>query len=209
VPDTFLQPNAPEAPVVVKRATSVNIESAWQKYLLGGVEAKNELFAIVSRFMMMGARSRMIGLADIHDAPEDAAQKAAMAVLREIESFQGKNSKTGKSCSFYSWMRKIMSNKAADSLGKNIKTAKKRVPLMVYGEDGSVDDNPALYRDEHLQYLHKLPEFIKGADRLICSYIRQGLDYEQIGKTMGITEAGVKNRMARIRAKTHKLKLTR
>lgn len=175
------------------------IDKAFASYLAKEEGSEGVLFKAVTEFARGKMTSVLFDMDDLAEGAEDFAQDIVLIVWSKLPSFKG-------DCSiFYSWLNRICYTHGADAQSSSTKEVSKRVPLQIEGEDGFIDDNPALYRDEPVQYMRKLPDFIQGHDLLICNYIRQGLDYEQIGSTMGLTETAVKERVRYMRTKVRKL----
>ena len=191
-----IAPEAPTAPPIA--ATAANIDAAYRSYLSNEDGAKDKLWALALRFATKREAHLLYGAPAIHDLPDDVAQNVILAALQNISTFKGVN-EDGVPCSFYTWFRSICFNRGADALKANIETREERVPMQIEDEDGFLNDNPALYREEPVLYARKLPDFIQGKDRLICAYVREGLTYEQIGCNMEMTEGAVKMRLARMK----------
>ncbi len=129
---------------------------------------------------------------------EDSAQEAVIAVWQGLPSFRG------DAANFFSWMNSIVFKKGIDFYNELLETKKTRVPLtvVVNDEEGGVEevDNPQLYNDdEGVDRPVRIPESIQGTDRLICHLILDGNSYRRIAYEMDLTEAAVKQRMARLR----------
>ena len=78
---------------------------------------------------------------------------------------------------------------------------------MMPSEDGSgaLEDNPLMEVSNYKTPARSIPESVEGIDLLICDYIREGLDYKEIGLTLRMTEDNVKVRVKRLRDKIEKM----
>jgi DNA-directed RNA polymerase specialized sigma24 family protein len=179
--------------------TPANVQAAYRDWVDKADGAEGRLYQFVFRMGVKFSRSKMFYSAAFLDLPDDAAQSATIDIWRKLELGHFKGLDSG----FFYWVRTICCNHAKDSFAANLDREQQRVPLESPDRDDPslMSDNPALHRDEPVQYVRRLPDHIQGYDRQICDFIRHGLDYDQIAKTMGLTLDGVKKRIARMKSR--------
>jgi DNA-directed RNA polymerase specialized sigma24 family protein len=129
-------------------------------------------------------------------AAEDVAQDLTLYVWEHIGDLSNP-------AAIYPWLNTIAfrNGKRSAQTAKDDSTA--IVPLQIESEDDPDEliDNPLLHRRGRLTYGRAIPSFIQGHDRLICDYIRDGLNYKQIGVILVMTETAIKKRVAEMRKK--------
>lgn len=135
-------------------------------------------------------------------AAEDATQEAFIAAYRTLKDFRGG--------SFLSWLLRTVANRCYDELRRQ-----KRHPAVSWEAFGELDEeaNPFLVNGqptpEEAAQQAELADFLQDAIRslppdqrvvLVLSDI-EGMDYEQISRTLRIPLGTVKSRLARARAR--------
>ncbi len=133
---------------------------------------------------------------------EDAVQEALIAAYRALETFRGG--------SFLAWLRRTVVNRCYDELRR-----RKRRPTVSWESFGELDEeaNPFLVNGhpnpEEAAQQAELSDFLQAAIRalppdqrvvLVLSDV-EGMDYEQIARTLGVPLGTVKSRLARARAR--------
>jgi hypothetical protein len=143
---------------------------------------------------------------EVAELPDDFANKTALKIWDELPDFVPNRASakyTSDGDAFYAWLCSICARDArhaAMEIDEHLDVFKDK--LYFIGEDGEVVDNPILNRtDGFREHERELPEFIQGKDRLICDLIRAGMNYEEIGEYLGISEAAVNSRIQRMRTK--------
>lgn len=139
-------------------------------------------------------------------AAEDATQEAFIAAYRTLKDFRGG--------SFLSWLLRTVANRCYDELRRQ-----KRRPAVSWEAFGELDEeaNPFLVNGqptpEEAAQQAELADFLQAAIRslppdqrvvLVLSDV-EGMDYEQIARTLGIPLGTVKSRLARARARLRDL----
>ena len=183
-------------PVAAKlKPTPANVTAAWEKDLRGEDGAQDELYKLLWLMGLGFVRAKMWDSPNHLSLIQDCVNRSLMAIWETQHTF------VGNGYQFYSWCKLIFQRAALKGFWEN-KNAE-RIPLEVRDNEnpGMMRDNPALYHEGPVQYVRKLPDFIQGYDLQICQFIRQGLDYYEIAKTMGLSEAGVRGRVAAMRAR--------
>jgi len=177
--------------------TKANIVKAYQSFVSGEEGATDKLYKLIIKLGTVKAMHMMLNVTEHVGTYADAGQEAAKAVWKRISGF------TGSPPEFYAWLSRICTHKGADGYKANVRAAQKAAPLFIQDPDdpGRIVDNPALYREERISVPRKLPEFIQGSDKLICDYIREGLNYQQIGRVLQISETAVQKRVKAMRKK--------
>lgn len=139
-------------------------------------------------------------------AAEDATQEAFIAAYRTLKDFRGG--------SFLSWLLRTVANHCYDELRRQ-----KRRPAVSWEAFGELDEeaNPFLVNGqptpEEAAQQAELADFLQDAIRslppdqrvvLVLSDV-EGMDYEQIARTLRIPLGTVKSRLARARARLRDL----
>lgn len=139
-------------------------------------------------------------------AAEDATQETFIAAYRTLKDFRGG--------SFLSWLLRTVANRCYDELRRQ-----KRRPAVSWEAFGELDEeaNPFLVNGqptpEEAAQQTELADFLQAAIRslppdqrvvLVLSDV-EGMDYEQIARTLGIPLGTVKSRLARARARLRDL----
>lgn len=139
-------------------------------------------------------------------AAEDATQETFIAAYRTLKDFRGG--------SFLSWLLRTVANRCYDELRRQ-----KRRPAVSWEAFGELDEeaNPFLVNGqptpEEAAQQAELADFLQAAIRslppdqrvvLVLSDV-EGMDYEQIARTLGIPLGTVKSRLARARARLRDL----
>lgn len=139
-------------------------------------------------------------------AAEDVTQEAFIAAYRTLNTFRGG--------SFLSWLLRTAANRCYDELRRQ-----KRRPTVSWEAFGELDEeaNPFLVNGgptpEEAAQQAELSDFLQAAIQtlppdqrvvLVLSDV-EGMDYEQIARTMGVPLGTVKSRLARARARLRAL----
>jgi RNA polymerase sigma-70 factor (ECF subfamily) len=136
------------------------------------------------------------GLVGEHDA-EDVAQDAFLKAFRKIREFDGRSR-------FYTWIYRIASNTAMDWRKRERYRRHAPLPSTQEGEDAVPDETPGPRNAAHLRELkaaidaavERLPEHYR---TMVVLREVQGLSYEEIGETLGISKGTVESRLFRAR----------
>lgn len=173
--------------------------------------ARVKLYYLEMEFSLVGTANTV----------DDYAQEVTIAVWSDLHNFKG------DSRQFYSWLHSICFKKAADFFNELKDQKLKKEPLTYTAEDKTFDeggaafeeevDNPLLYESEIRDSFITIPEGIQGTDRDICKLLtkttqvdgngdeekpskrRNTVDYEYIGRMLGLTPNAVEHRVRRIR----------
>ena len=178
------------------------IEEAFNLYATNNEIHLNQLLEVVTTFAKGKMVHSMNNTDEAYTTPDDYAQAVAMKTWRSLPAF------VGDGASFYSWLNRVCYTTESDAHEELSKGSEGKVPLMVESEDepGLMEDNPLLSRNTRAQTVRALPEFIQGTDKLICSYLREGVAYKEIGRILLLSEAAVKLRIEKMRNRIQKEK---
>lgn len=191
------------------------IETSYRNYLQGGDGAEGEFFKAVTAFAKSKMTTALFDSSEGTSTVEDKAQDVAVYVWSKLSDFRGEPD------AFYPWLNRICYTTGASALNSANDDATKRVEMFVEDEEsGDMEDNPEIYQsgisykrngkvayqEPRPQYQRDLPEFIQGTDLYICEYIREGYDYEKIGRILAISEDNVEIRVRRMREKVMEMK---
>ena len=136
----------------------------------------------------------------------DWTQEAVIAIWQALVHRRIRGETPGD---FYAYLNRLVFNHKQDFKKSLIKAKKTRVSFLVKveNEHGDIEEieNPEVFNGAHSGELSfRIPEFVQGVDRLICSFIVEGFNYRKIANILGLTEDAIKGRMKRIREKTAK-----
>ena len=177
---------------VKQRQTKANITKAYSDFLAKEPGAEDNLLKAIFDFAKGKLTSKLYRLNESAQTPEDYAQDISIKVWSQIHTVHG---------DFYAWLNRICFTEGADAFTETKEVQDNTLPLLVESEEGFMEDHPVFRRDQNIQYVRAIPEFITGIDRMICDYIREGLTYRQMGLALELTEAAVKLRVAAMRNK--------
>lgn len=136
------------------------------------------------------------GMVPEHDA-EDVAQDAFLKAFRKLPEFDGRSR-------FYTWVYRIASNTAMDWCKRERYRRHAPLPATPEGEDALADETPGPRKAAHRRELAaaidaaiaSLPEHYR---TMVVLREVEGLSYEEIGETLGITKGTVESRLFRAR----------
>ena len=127
---------------------------------------------------------------------EDVLQESFISAFRNLESYRG-------DASFGSWIKKIVINKAINTLKK------RKMELMPDNEEFDIPEEvveadymPELSVDRVRDAIHQLPD---GYRSVLSLYLLEGYDHQEIGEIMGITESTSKSQLNRAKSKLKEL----
>jgi hypothetical protein len=178
----------------IKYATNkAAVQLVYENYAAGAVEAEYALWQTVIKFGVRKTTGKLFDLPEAAVTAEDLGQEIAIYIWKNLSSFRGEAE------AFYPWLHRIVDIQSRRGFSANLEESKTKVPFLVTMDDGSMKDNPQLYRDQRPRFLRAIPDFIKGTDLRIYQYIGEGMNYRDIAKVLLRSEAAVKQRVQKMR----------
>lgn len=174
------------------------VEQAYQEFIDGADEAESKLFQIVLDFAKGKVSSALFDSPESTLTADDHAQEVVIRVWEKLGEF------IGDAPNFYSWLNRVCYVEGAHAINSVTEEFGRREPLFIESEDdpGVFEDNPLLTQSEqYIEHRVELPEFIQGIDLQICTLIRSGYSYKNIGILLEISEKAVELRIKRMREK--------
>lgn len=185
------------APIIGCKATvsvgEKSIRAAYDNYVAKVPDAETHLIGLSLQYVRRTIRSSMENLPEGMADFEDVSSKLIEKIWQSLPAFRG------DSLAFFKWVNKVQKNAGIDGVRQTKRETGNKVPLLVEFEDGDIEQNPLIDRQQKQQYIRKLPDWIQGTDLMICGLIRDGRTYAEIGKFCHISEAAVKERVAKMK----------
>lgn len=124
---------------------------------------------------------------------EDVLQEAFISAFRNLDKYRG-------DATFGAWLKRIVVNKAINALNKNKYEA---IPDDDEQWDIAEEVTVTEYREgltvERVRHgIEKLPD---GYRSVLCLYLLEGYDHQEIGQILGISESTSKSQLNRARSK--------
>jgi len=181
-------------------ATRAGLTKAYQDYLSKGELAGDVLYELVYKFAVGKAEGRMFEQEEASKTFQDVASEITAYVWHGLNTPKGeKGAFSGNPDSFYPWLNRITYQQACKAFTENLEELNTKAPYFVTMEDGTIEDNPEMYREERPSG-KSLPSWIEGIDLQICDYIRhKGYGYGRIADELGVSVAAVTLRISKMR----------
>lgn len=127
---------------------------------------------------------------------EDVLQESFMSAFKNLDSYRG-------DASFGSWIKKIVINKAINTLKKRkMELWPDDKNFDVPTEESEGEYMPELSVDRVKVAIQELPD---GYRSVLSLYLLEGYDHQEIGEIMGITESTSKSQLNRAKSKLKEL----
>lgn len=130
------------------------------------------------------------------DDASDVLQESFISAFRNLDKYRG-------DATFGSWLKRIVVNKAINSLNKR---KEERLPENdhwdVPEEEAPVTYGEGLTVDRVKRAIEQLPD---GYRSVLSLYLMEGYDHQEIGEIMGISESTSKSQLNRAKSKLREI----
>ncbi len=125
---------------------------------------------------------------------QDFLQETFIKVWQHLDSYRG-------DAKISTWIYRI----AVNTCLSHIRSTKNKVPDALQENFDKADDLSGIAKEQHIQHLynaiHQLPE----TDRLIISMVLEEIPYDEIAKTVNISEGNLRVKIHRIKQELTKI----